>query len=63
MSYERFRDVTVPAGLRVEYCGIVRDVFVLVLGHLWEGVVGLEDGQGLTEELKGLGLHDLTEMS
>ena len=31
----------------------------LVLGHLREGVIGLQDGQRLAEELQSLGLDDL----
>ena len=32
---------------------------LLVLGHLREGVIGLQDGQRLAEELQSLGLDDL----
>lgn len=39
-------------GFGIEDCRVVRDVAVLILGHLRQGVIRLQDGQGLAEELQ-----------
>ncbi len=48
-----------PCRLGVEYGWAVGNVRVLVLCHLWQRVVRLQDGEGLAEERQGLALQQL----
>ena len=52
-------DLNLRAWLGVEEGGMVGDVVVFVLCHLWQGIVGLEDGQGFAEVLQCFGLEQI----